>query len=171
MRSLLSKQLANMAKLSVNSVYGKTITNKENHKNVKYFQDPESVSAMIASDRFVLLEEIGDNLCEDVNHKRALSMTVPVFVGFSILQLAKLRMLEFYYDFIDCFVDRKDFQYLEMDTDSPYTALSAPLESILKPGMEREFWEEYGMWFPRRTCESHNSEFIDCMLRDRKSVV
>ena len=73
-------------------------------------------------------------------------------------------MLEFYYDFIDCFVDRKDFQYFEMDTDSPYTALSAPLESILKPGMEREFWEEYGMWFPRRTCESHNSEFIDCML-------
>ena len=46
---------ANMAKLSVNSVYGKTITNKENHKNVKYSQDPESVAAMIASDRFVSL--------------------------------------------------------------------------------------------------------------------
>ena len=30
--------------------------------------------------------------------------------------------------------------------------------------MEREFLEEYGMWFPRGTCESHNSEFIDCML-------
>ena len=54
----------------MNSVYGKTITNKENHKNVKYFQDPESVSAMIASDRFVSLEEVGDSLCEVVNHKR-----------------------------------------------------------------------------------------------------
>ena len=51
-----------------------------------------------------------------------------------------------------------------MDTDSPYMALSAPLESIFKPGMEREFWEEYGMWFPKRARESHNSEFIDCML-------
>ena len=61
---------ANMAKLSVNSVYGKTITNKENHKNVKYFQDPESVSAMIASDHFVSLEEVGDSLCEVVNHNR-----------------------------------------------------------------------------------------------------
>ena len=50
-----------MAKLSVKSVYGKTITNKENHKNVKYSQDPESVSAMIASDRFVSLEEVGDS--------------------------------------------------------------------------------------------------------------
>ena len=39
-----------MAKLSVNFVYGKTITNKENNKNVKYSQDPVFVSAMIASD-------------------------------------------------------------------------------------------------------------------------
>ena len=84
---------ANMAKLSVNSVYGKTITNKENHKNVKYFQDPESVSAMIASDRFVSLEEVGDSLCEVVNHKRALSMNVPVVIGFSIRVLLRLHRL------------------------------------------------------------------------------
>ena len=37
-------------------------------------------------------------LCEVVNHKRSLAMNVPVVVGFSILQLAKLRMLQFYYD-------------------------------------------------------------------------
>ena len=91
-------------------------------------------------------------------------MDVPVVVGFSILQLAKLRMLEFYYDRIDRFVGRRDFQYVEMHTDSTYMVPSAPLESILKSGMEREFWEEYGMRFPRRACESHNSEFIDCIL-------
>jgi hypothetical protein len=33
-------------------------------------------------------------------------------------------MLEFYYDFIDVFVDRRDFQYCAMDTDSAYMALS-----------------------------------------------
>ena len=85
-----------------------------------------------------------------MNHKRALSMNVPVVVGFSILQLAKLRMLQFYYDCIDRFVDRKDFQYVEADTDNAYMALSAPLESMLRPGMEREFCDEYGSWFPRR---------------------
>ena len=45
-----------------------------------------------------------------------------------------------------------------------YMALSAPLETILKPGTERAFWEQYGMWLPRRACESHNPGFIDCML-------
>ena len=61
---------------------------------------------MIASDRFLSLEELGDSLWEVVNHKRSLSMNVPVVVGISILQLAKLRMLQFYYDCIDHFVDR-----------------------------------------------------------------
>ena len=31
-------------------------------------------------------------------------MNVPVHVGFTILQYAKLRMLEFYYDFMDRWV-------------------------------------------------------------------
>ena len=98
---------ANMAKLSVNSVYGKTITNKENHKNVKYSQDPESVSVRIASARFVSLNEVGDSLCEVMNHKRALSMNVPGVVGLSILHLAKPKMLEFYCDCIARYVDKK----------------------------------------------------------------
>jgi len=29
-----------------------------------------------------------------------------------VYQLAKLRMLEFYYDFIDKYIDRKDFEYV-----------------------------------------------------------
>ena len=61
---------------------------------MKYSQDPESISSIIVSDHFVSLEDVGDSLCEVVKHKRALSMNVPVVVGFSILQLAKLRMLE-----------------------------------------------------------------------------
>ena len=39
-------------------------------------------------------------------------------------QLAKLRMLEFYYDFLDRYVDRRDFELIQMDTDSNYMAIS-----------------------------------------------
>jgi hypothetical protein len=46
----------------------------------------------------------------------------------------ELRMLEFYYDFMDVFVDRSDFQYCAMDADSAYMALSATsLEEVIKP--------------------------------------
>jgi hypothetical protein len=45
-------------------------------------------------------------------------------------------MLEFYYDFMDVFVDRRDFQYCAMDTYSAYMALSsASLEEVIKPDM------------------------------------
>ena len=42
----------------------------------------------------------------------------------AVYQLTKLRMLEFYYDFLDRFVDRKDFELIQMDTDSNYMAIS-----------------------------------------------
>jgi hypothetical protein len=47
-------------------------------------------------------------------------------------------MLEFYYDFMDVFVDRRNFQYCVMDTDSAYMALSAgSLEEVIKPEMQQ----------------------------------
>ena len=46
----------------------------------------------------------------------------PFQVGSAVYQLAKLRILEFYHDFIDRFVDRKDFELIQMDTDSLYFA-------------------------------------------------
>lgn len=33
-------------------------------------------------------------------------------------------MLEFYYDFMDTCCKREDFEYIEMDTDSAYMAIS-----------------------------------------------
>jgi hypothetical protein len=61
-----------------------------------------------------------------------------VNTGCFVYQYAKLRMLEFYYDFMDVFVDRSDFQYCSMDTDSAYMALSATsLEEVIKPEMQQ----------------------------------
>ena len=42
-------------------------------------------------------------------------------------------MLEFYYDFLDKFCDRRDFELIQMDTDSFYMALSAnDFDEIIK---------------------------------------
>ena len=71
-------------------------------------------------------------------------------IGCFVYQYAKLRMLEFYYDFMDVFVDRRDFQYCAMDTDSAYMALSAgSLEEVIKPEMQQRYQMEKKNWFPR----------------------
>jgi hypothetical protein len=59
-------------------------------------------------------------------------------------------MLSFYFDLIDRFIDRKDFNLLEMDTDSLYMALSGPtLDDIVKPELKNEWVVEKKRWFPR----------------------
>ena len=49
-------------------------------------------------------------------------------------------MLEFYYDFLDKFVDRRDFELIQMDTDSNYMAISGErLEDVVRPELKAEF--------------------------------
>jgi hypothetical protein len=51
-------------------------------------------------------------------------------------------MLQFYYDFVDVFVDHRDFQYCAIDTDSAYIALSADtLEEVIKPDLRQVYAE------------------------------
>jgi len=58
----------------------------------------------------------------------------------AVYQLAKLRILEFYHDFLDHFIDRQDFELIQMDTDSLYFALSAnKLDDVVKPELTAEF--------------------------------
>ena len=53
-------------------------------------------------------------------------------------QYAKLRMLQFYYDCLDTYLDRSDYEYCEMDTDSAYIAISGEsVEELVKPGLKR----------------------------------
>ena len=47
-----------------------------------------------------------------------------------------------------------------MDTDSAYMALSGTLETLVKPSMKKEFYNEYGDWFPRPYCDKHRDEFL-----------
>jgi len=65
-------------------------------------------------------------------------------------------MLQFYYDFMDVFVDRRDFQYCSMDTDSAYMALSADtLDAVVKPNMKPRYQSEKHLWFSRTDTPEH----------------
>ena len=49
-------------------------------------------------------------------------------------------MLEFYYDFLDQYFSRQDFELCYMDTDSFYLAMSGDsLDEILKPEMKQAY--------------------------------
>ena len=141
------KQLGDTAKLKGNSFYGKMIENLEKHMNTKFTTDEKLIDKIFRSPFFEDLEEINEGVFEVRQRKRQVTITRPYQCGIAVYQLAKLRMLEFYYDFLDKFCDRRDFELIQMDTDSFYMAPSAEdFDDIIKPEMKELYKEEKKNW-------------------------
>ena len=141
------KQLGDTAKLKGNSFYGKMIENLEKHMNTKFTTNEKLIDNIFRSPFFEDLEEINEGVFEVRQRKRQVTITRPYQCGIAVYQLAKLRMLEFYYDFLDKFCDRRDFELIQMDTDSFYMALSAnDFDEIIKPEMKELYKEEKKNW-------------------------
>ena len=141
------KQLGDTAKLKGNSFYGKMIENLEKHISTKFTTDEKLIDKIFRSPFFEDLEEINEGVFEVRQRKKQVTITRPYQCGIAVYQLAKLRMLEFYYDFLDKFCDRRDFELIQMDTDSFYMALSAEdFDDIIKPEMKKLYKEEKKNW-------------------------
>ena len=64
----------------------------------------------------------------------------PFQVGIAAYQMAKLRILQFYYECLDRYIDRRDFELMQMDTDTLYFGLSTEtLEVAVRPERREEF--------------------------------
>ena len=138
--------LAEVFKLLGNSAYGKFIEAVERHTNTIYTCDEEEVDKSLRSARFKTLEEIGPAYKVELR-KIKINIDRPFQVGIVVYQLAKLRMLQFYYEFLDFYLDRWDFELIQMDTDSMYFALSREkLEDAIRPGYETQFEEDKKRW-------------------------
>ena len=118
-----SSVVAETMKLLANSSYGYQIMDRSRHTVTKYLND-EKTHGATKTKLFKRLDHINDQLYEVEMAKAEIEHREPIIVGFFILQYAKLRMLELYYNFFERFCDVNKFEELEMDTDSLYLALS-----------------------------------------------
>ena len=115
---------------------------------MKYCDDDE-VPSLINSPFFRELNTIDDDTYEVQSSKKKIKLDLPLQVGFFVYQYAKLRMLQLY-DFLDKYLNRSDFEYCEMDTDSACIAISDDrIEDLVKPEMKHEFENDKCNWFPR----------------------
>ena len=131
--------LAEVFKLLGNSAYGKFIEAVERQTRVMYTKDEDEVDKDLRSAYFEDLEEIGDAYKIE-SRKKDVKINRPFQVGMVVYQLAKLRILQFYYDFLGKYIDRRDYELIQMDTDSMYFAFSYDtLEEAVKPELQREF--------------------------------
>ena len=92
--------IADTMKLLGNSGYGKTVTNIDRHREVKYCTEV-GASACVNNKRFRQLDVVTDDAYEITSSKARVTYDLPHHIGFFVYQYAKLRMLQFYYDFVD----------------------------------------------------------------------
>ena len=139
--------LVDIFKLLGNSSYGKLIEAVERQTCVVYrIKNVKVVDRALRSAYFEDLDELGQAY-ELESRKPRIQIRRPFQIGIAVYQLAKLRMLEFYYDFLDRYVDRRDFELIQMDTDSNYMAISAyKLEGIVHPELRAEFEATKKQW-------------------------
>ncbi|UYV65782.1 hypothetical protein LAZ67_3005445 [Cordylochernes scorpioides] len=84
-------------KLLNNSVYGKTIENLRKRVRVEVVTEPERAAKLMAKptlDSFHIIEE---DLVILKMKKRNLTLNKPVYLGFTILELSKLKIFQFHY--------------------------------------------------------------------------
>ena len=92
--------IADTMKLLGNSAYGKTVTNVDRHREVTYCTEV-GTSLLVGNKRFRQLDVVTDDAYEITSNKARVTYDLPLHIGFFVYQYAKLRMLEFYYDFVD----------------------------------------------------------------------
>ena len=125
---------------SRNSAYGVTLQNKSRYSRTQFVQGSKNAAARVNSNRFKSLSVIDDELFEIESGYASIEMNLPIYLGFEILQNAKIRILSFYYDFLLKFIHPSDMNCILSDTDSVYIALSTnSMKEAVMPHKKEEF--------------------------------
>ena len=158
-------------KLVGNAAFGSVLMEKTRHQSIKIAQNENQLLLKVNDPLFKQMTQLSENCYEVVLGKKCITLDLPIQVGFFVLQYAKQHMLSFYYDFMMKYVERPRFQYIEMDTDSAYMALSEKtLYDSIKPNMKHNFMQSIqsnchdkkyepdnnSVWFPRICCNAHS---------------
>ena len=96
-------------KLLAKSSYGYQNMDRSRHTVPKYLND-KMTHAVINSNLFEKVDHVNNSLFEVELAKAQIGHKGPMIVGFFILQYAKLRMLELYYNFFTQFCDVNKFE-------------------------------------------------------------
>ena len=104
-------------KLMNNAVFGKTMENVRKHQDIKLVKTDKKRNKLVSEPNYHTMKLIDDNLAIIEMRKVKVKMNKPIYLGLSILDISKITMYEFWYDYVKSkYEDRARLCY--MDTDS-----------------------------------------------------
>ena len=105
-------------KLMNNVVFGKMMKNIRNHRNMKLVTNRETYLKTVMKPNFKSGVLFGENLMGCEMGKIKVVMNKPVYLSQAILDLSKMVMYEFHYNYMKHKYDSDKLQLCYMDTDS-----------------------------------------------------
>ena len=87
-------------KLMNNSVFGKTVENVRNHRDIKLVTTDGKRNKLVSEPNYHTTKCFSENLLATEMKKTKVKMNKPVYLGMSILDISKTLMYEFWYDYI-----------------------------------------------------------------------
>ena len=104
-------------KLMNNAVFGKTMENVRKHRDIKLVKTDKKKNKLVSEPNFHTMKLTDNNLAIIEMRKVKVKMNKPIYLGLSILDISKITMYEFWYDYVKIkYQDRARLCY--MDTDS-----------------------------------------------------
>lgn len=105
-----------------NSFYGKTCMNLRKRQNVKATTNAEQCKKYLSSPSLEYFEIVNDFLTLFKCRKTNLIVDKPIYVGFTVLELSKLKMYSLYYDYFKSFY-KENCSLVYIDTDSLFLSI------------------------------------------------
>ena len=97
-------------KLMNNAVFGKIMENVRKHRDIKLVRTDKKRNQLVSEPNYHTMKLIDDNLAIIEMRKVKVKMNKPIYLGLPILELSKITMYEFWYDYVKV---KYDFETLQ----------------------------------------------------------
>ena len=124
-----------------NHFYGKCSEQVRNRCNVSIKTDDHGARKLISKPTFKRSQILNDDLTIIESTMKNITLNKPIYISAAVLDLAKLRMYEFYYDVLKSFYMDKHLSLLYTDTDSFIVHIKTAdvYQDMLQPSMIDHF--------------------------------
>ena len=124
-------------KLMNNSVFGKTMENIRKHRDIKLVTTDKKRSKLVSEPNYHIIDLISEDLSIIEMKKTKVKMNKPIYLGLSILEISKILMYEFWYDYMKpkyndnvrlCYMDTDSF-IMNIKTNDFYKDISDDVDN------------------------------------------
>ena len=119
-----------------NAVFGKTMENIRKHRDIKSVAKDKRINKLVSEPSYHTMNYISEDLSIIEMNKTKVKMNKPIYLGLSILEISKLLMYEFWYDYMKpkygdniklCYMDTDSF-IMNIKTENFYKDIANNVE-------------------------------------------